>query len=378
MALIESRLVEALHKKADRLHIPLSGTFEVSPICNMDCKMCYVKKSAVQVEREGGLLSTRQWLDLAEEAKKQGTLFLLLTGGEPFFRRDFEELYRKLHEMGFVLSINSNGTLIDEKTVDWLKKMPPSRMNLTLYGTDNETYEKLCNNPYGFSQVERAIELLKEAGICVKLNASITPHNRNDLEQMIRFANDHNTILEIAAYMFPPVRKDKQQIGYNDRLTPRETVDVFQQTMLLQNGADYVKNYYCTMAEKRRKRLTCENKTDRGVQCRAGSSTFWITWDGKMLPCGMMIEPEAYPLQDGFSEAWESLKTKVSAIKLPQECSVCADFELCHTCAAMIYSETGRFDEKPEYRCQMVKEYENSCADCLGISVEELKCLGKK
>ena len=49
--------------------------------------------------------------------------------------------------MGFIISINSNATLIDEKQVEWLSKYKPRCVNVTLYGASNETYKQLCNNP---------------------------------------------------------------------------------------------------------------------------------------------------------------------------------------------------------------------------------------
>ena len=26
-----------------------------------------------------------------------------------------------------------------------------------------------------------------------------------------------------------------------------------------------------------------------GMKCRAGASTYWISWDGKMMPCGILL-----------------------------------------------------------------------------------------
>ena len=46
----------------------------------------------------------------------------------------------------------------------------------------------------------------------------------------------------------------------------------------------------------------CSADLDEGVGCRAGSTAFWLTWDGRMLPCGMMPCPTAYPLEIVQSE----------------------------------------------------------------------------
>lgn len=158
------KLVNYLHMKAGKNGIPLSGTFELSPVCNMQCKMCYVRMTLREIRDSGKRLRTLdEWISLGREAQRQGMLMLLLTGGEPFFWPDFRELYQELKKLGLVITINSNGTLINEKTVEWLKKDPPMRLNITLYGASDHTYESLCGNPRGYTQTIRAIRLLKEA-----------------------------------------------------------------------------------------------------------------------------------------------------------------------------------------------------------------------
>ena len=112
---------------------------------------------------------------MGKEARDSGMLYLLLTGGEPFLRKDFREIYQGLYDLGIIIEINSNGTLIDEQTVAWLREVPPQRINITLYGASDVTYGRLCRNPKGFTQVSRAIRLLKEARINVRLNCSVTP-----------------------------------------------------------------------------------------------------------------------------------------------------------------------------------------------------------
>ena len=157
--LVEPMLTEYLHRKASITKTPISGTFELSPLCNMDCKMCYIKMSKEKQESIARLRTKEEWLNLAKEARNEGMLFLLLTGGEPFLVKNFKELYIELHKMGFCISINTNGTMIDEEVIEWLKKYPPMRINMTLYGASDETYERLCNNPKGFTQVTKALSL---------------------------------------------------------------------------------------------------------------------------------------------------------------------------------------------------------------------------
>ena len=72
-------LTELLFQKATREKIPLNGTLELSPICNMNCKMCYIHKSVKEVkEHPRPMMRLNEWISLAEEMKRQGTLYLLL------------------------------------------------------------------------------------------------------------------------------------------------------------------------------------------------------------------------------------------------------------------------------------------------------------
>ena len=75
-------LSDYLYRKASQQKVPLMGTFELSPVCNFACKMCYVRKTMQQISREGkSLIPWEKWLDLAKQCREAGTLYLLLTGG---------------------------------------------------------------------------------------------------------------------------------------------------------------------------------------------------------------------------------------------------------------------------------------------------------
>ena len=352
-----SKFVDYLHRKADMQGIPLSGTFELTPMCNMKCNMCYVRLTPNQVHASGKNLRTvEQWLTFAEELKEHGTLFLLLTGGEPLTYPGFKKLYSKLNGMGFVLSVNTNATLIDEEMADWFAQNPPQRINITMYGASDETYDKLCHHPTGFTKVKKAIEMLQDRGLNIKLNCSVTPDNVHDLEQIIAYSDERNLILQISSYMFPPLRRNKESIGKNERFSAEECAVVEARIRFLQRGAENLRAYFeniknCKPLEED-ECLECEGD---GVRCRAGRSAFWLTWDGRMLLCAMMDEPQFDPFKEGFEASWNKLREAASEIHLPTACAACEAKEVCRSCAAMVYTETGSYDKKPQYRCDLLK-----------------------
>ena len=353
----EPVLTEYLFQKASRKGIPFSGTFELTPVCNMNCKMCYVRMSKSEQESIRPLRTGKEWIELAKKAKDAGMVYLLLTGGEPFLHPDFPFIMQSLKEMGFVVTINSNGTMIDEKTVEWLKEAPPIRVNITLYGASDETDARLCGNPKGFTKTTKAIQLLREAGIMVRVNCSITPYNKEDIQGIFQFATEKDMPIQVSSYMFPPLRRDASMIGQNKRLTPEEAAYYMAYSEFLLRGREYFLERSSKIPDIVETDDMCMDIGD-GMRCRAGRCSFWITWEGEMTACGM-FPPKKAPnvFEEGFETSWERVKRETSEIRLPAKCAGCSVKDTCRTCAAMVVTETGAFDKVPVYRCEMMKAY---------------------
>ncbi len=380
---LEPRLTNVLFSKASQKKVPLSGTFELSPVCNFSCEMCYVRKSVDEVRNhERKILTKDQWLEIARQAKSEGMLYLLLTGGEPFLWEGFWDLYEELSHMGFLISINSNGSLIDEKVVQKLKDIPPTRINITLYGASDDTYENLCHTRGVFSKVDQAITKLQQADIAVKLNGSLTPANVNDLENCVDYAKKKGLIYETNTYMFPPVRREPDAIGCNERFTPKEAA--------YYNAKSYRAIYGEEMYWKRMEAIvqgaipppgldeSCVDPIDGRIRCRAGKASFWITWDGWMTPCGMMPEPQIDITKGTFRNNWKLLTEVSGKLNVSGICVKCPNQKLCHSCAAMALTETGSTERIPIYLCEMVKEMKYHAVRELSAKKERISKGGKK
>ncbi|MEE0801586.1 MAG: radical SAM protein [Gemmiger sp.] len=346
---------ERLMQKAAHARLPIMSAFELTPACTLNCKMCYVHKSYADVRQEGGLMDAGQWLALAAEARDLGLLFPLLTGGEPLLHPQFREIMAGMQQMGLQVSINSNATLIDEPMARWLGHHCPVRINITLYGASAETYQNLCGDGSAFEKVHRAVELLQQNHVPVKFNASITPENVNDLDEIIAYAHRVGSPIQVATYMFPPLRRDASLVGQNDRLTP-------EQAGLARVRADFLQNnpaWFLGQARRFQHFVPLDQigaGEDRGpmrISCRAGLCSFWLDWHGNMSNCGMYgsvtVERQGRPLRD----AWQELVEKTAAVRYRPACAGCPNQPLCHACIAMVHNECGDLNGRPEYLCRM-------------------------
>lgn len=344
-----------LHARGAKLGLPIAGNFELTARCNFNCPMCYVHLSQEDVNAQGKELTAQQWIKLARQAKDKGMVFALLTGGEPFVRKDFFEIFDAMKAMGILISINSNGSMLEGAVLERLLENPPFRINVSLYGGCAQTYQDMCGQN-AFDRVVNNIRRLKEAGIDVRINLSITQFNRQDIEKIHQIAQELGVHVKATSYMYPSIRTGSD-FGCGTRLCPSEAAEAMVQWDLLRfrpeefelRAANMQK--YIGMEQKE-----CSVDLDEGVSCRAGHTTFWVTWDGRMLPCGMMPDPTVYPLETGFDVAWEKLKAKTKEIRMPPQCSGCEKRDVCSVCAAVCVTETGSFDQVPSYMCQFTEE----------------------
>lgn len=352
-----SKAYDRLWHNAGLNRVPLTGAFELLPVCNFSCKMCYVRKSMSDVNAMGGLLPAEFWLDIVRQAYEAGLLFPLLTGGEPFLYPDFQKLMAEMLSMGLMVSINSNASMIDEPMAEWLSKYRPTRINITLYGASAKTYQNLCGNGDAFARVRRGVELLKHHNIPVKFNTSITPYNVHELEDIITYAKSTGYPIDVASYMFPPVRRDSSMVGTNDRLSPKDAALAKVRADMLLHEPEWLQKQaarfqrFVPLTEELKQELS--SKAPREMECRAGRCSFWVDWQGRLSACGMNSQFNADIRTLGFAESWKQVVEHVNALRYSSVCSNCPNHSLCHACAAMVQNETGTLDGIPKYLCAM-------------------------
>lgn len=356
---------------------PIIGQFELTSRCNLRCKMCYVCESpnnASAVQKE---MPADKWIKLAEQARDAGMLYLLLTGGEVLIRKDFKEIYENVSKMGLSITIYSNATLVTPEFAKWLGRIPPAKFSVTLYGASSETYERVCGNAKGFEQALKGIDLLLEEGINVDIKTTIVRGNENDFEKIGELAAKREITFGMVNYVSP-----RREGCYTDpigqRLTPDDSLEMgkraynyFKRRREEINSKSDIHDDNCITpdgnihstenkgSEGLHEKIVDFNyihKTKSAFECSAGNCSFWVAYNGRMLPCGLLNEPVVYPLEKGFSGAWEDLKTLCRKVPVCKECEECSLKDVCGPCPAKLKAETGHFNKPAPYLCELAKK----------------------
>lgn len=344
-------LSETLVRESIRRRIPISGAFELTSRCNLQCKMCYICQPAREQNIINKERTAKEWIKLAGEARDAGMLFLLLTGGEVFIRKDFKEIYEELSNMGFNINIYTNATLITPQITKWLGRLQPSKISITLYGASPETYQKVCGFADGYKRAVNGIDMLLAEGIVVGLRTTVVMGNAVEFDDLAELADARGIDLGIVNYIAP-----RREAGCTDpvgnRLSPGDLVEY----------EEHVQEYNV----RTNKQVITDNSTKPGenriiegqadaYRCKAGKCEFWVGWDGGMHPCGTFNEPVARPFETGFLKAWEDLGKLCKLVPICEPCQECSIQNYCIKCPARHMLETGCYDKPAPYLCELAK-----------------------
>ncbi len=84
---------------------PVYVQFYITSRCNLTCKQCNIIYANADVRE-----ATTEEIDrIAENLKRIGTAIVLLTGGEPFIRKDLPEIVRSFEKRGIHVRTQTNG-----------------------------------------------------------------------------------------------------------------------------------------------------------------------------------------------------------------------------------------------------------------------------
>ena len=308
--------------------IPLTGTFELTPLCNLDCKMCYVHLNKGQMQG-AKLLSTDEWKQIMKEAVDAGMMYAKLTGGECLTYPGFKELYLYLQSMGVEITVLTNGRLMDDSMVSFFKENPPAVIQITLYGADEEVYERVTGHA-AFVEVVSNIRNAQDAGLPLRIALTPNHYLGKDGEALVRFVHNLNLTYAINSGLFE-AREETGRVLDEYDLNLDDIMRMYHVRRELKGTLELPECNEETLPEIG---TEITEEVQYGVQCGAGRSGFSIDWKGKIYPCNVLRLGGINVLETEFTQAWRTIHSLVMEYPLPVECQGCAYKKVCKSCVA--------------------------------------------
>ena len=161
-------------------------------VCNMKCSHCAIEK--FRENKKDIKLNPLDVKIIADQAHNIGLASICISGGEPLAFPDLEKVIDSIGSYRFVLSIDTNGLLLDEEKIKWLVDKGVDRIHLSLDGleTNHNAFRKVKVNSWQHNV--DILPLCKEYGLGVVINIVATKDlvRSKEMEKQLAFVEQFN------------------------------------------------------------------------------------------------------------------------------------------------------------------------------------------
>lgn len=348
-----SAFLHGLTGKVNDQRVPFSGAIELTERCNLRCAHCYL--GSLRGSRVTGAagdagpaapgsrraeLGTERLLAVLDEAIDAGCLFMMFTGGEPLLRRDLATVYRHVRERGVMVTVFTNGTLVTDEHCALFSELPPSVVEVSLYGATAPTCEAVTGVAGSFERCLEGVERLLDAGVRVGLKTVLLTTNHQELDAMRALAAGYGV----------PFRFDASVSAcFDGDQTPLDLRLPAAQAVAIELADDVRRSQW----RKHYERLKAIPAPEGLYGCGAGISTFFLDSRGVMFPC-LMARSVSHDLAlYDFASGWRDVMPQIRSFEAGgmEECNRCAARGLCDACPGFVALETGAEDGHSDYLC---------------------------
>lgn len=321
-------------------NVPLSVHFDLTYRCNERCVHCYLD------HEDYGEMSAGEVSRVLEELAAAGTLFLTLSGGEIFLRKDFFELLQVARSLHFDVQLKSNGLLITAERAAELKKLGTTRVQVSIYSADPAIHDAITKVPGSLERSLAAVRLLKQHGLTAKIACPLMVQNIGGYEAVLRLAEELDVICVMDLTISPRMDGNLGLLAL--RSSSRQLLPILQDRKLnpLPPAVDDAPG-------------SGEADAYDNIPCSAGHNSCYISPYGDVYPCVQMPLPSGNVRLQSFAEIWYGSRElgRVRAVResAVQICSGCSIRRFCQRCPGIAYMEDGDLLGPSERACELAE-----------------------
>ncbi len=298
MKSISERLFRISRKKK----IPLIVNFEVTHQCNLNCIHCYHLKKKINEE-----LTYEQIKKILISLRDAGTMFLIITGGEPFFRKDILYILKQAKELNFSIIIFTNGTLITQEIAKFISGIVPFSVHISLYSVKEKVHERITGKPGSFEKTMKGIQLLQNNGVNPVIKCPVMNENINSIDELRAWADREGLQIKIDPFIAPCYKNNAIEITLH-----RLPVEMINKTII--NKGLYNINDF---------------KPRENMECFASKNMAGIDACGNVYPCIVWREKFGNIIKEEFKDVFKNMNPDYNWL---EECKDCENLPFCGIC----------------------------------------------
>jgi radical SAM protein with 4Fe4S-binding SPASM domain len=370
--------------------------WEVTKGCNLRCIHCRATATELMSPND---LPTSKALDIISQIADFGNPILVLSGGEPLYRRDIFQLAEYATSRGLRAALATNGTTVTKDVADKIKGSGIKRVSISLDGADATTHDTFRGIPGAFEAAIYGMKNLQQIGVSVQINTTVARHNAHQLPDVLALARNlgadalHTFLLvpvgcgvDIAAEQMVPPEEYERMLNWfydqslNGEIELKATCAPHYFRVLRQRrAADRMagKQQPATPASHHPHEIGPTDMTMPGSTgislrpssgppkghsghpgghpgdmnamtkgCLAGTGVCFISHEGEVFPCGYLPALAGDLRKQNFAEIWND--SEVFGMlrdddNLKGKCGCCEFRHVCMGCRARAFAATGDY-----------------------------------
>lgn len=323
---------------ASEKFVPLVVSWNVTRKCNLKCPHCYINATKEELPNE---LSTEEAKTLIDQICEVSKPLLILSGGEPLLRKDIFELVRYGTEKGLRMGLGSNGALIDDVAAKKLKEAGVKTVSISLDSSIPARHDEFRGVAGSWEKAVSAIKALKENGVLVQVNTTVTQQNHAEIDDIMSLAEQLGVENFHLFFLVPTGRgikiADISPAMYEDMIKATFAKTAKHRLNVRPSCAPQFMRIAKGMGLDMRQWI-------RG--CIAGLYYCRVYPNGDITPCPYLPIELGNVREKSFSEIWftsEVFKALRNFDSLKGKCGECDHRGLCGGCRARAYGLSSDF-----------------------------------
>jgi radical SAM protein with 4Fe4S-binding SPASM domain len=320
--------------------LPVLSEIALTYRCNLACRFCYAACGCRKDPSADELPAKdikRLLKIIAVEALAPSVSF---TGGEPCLRPELPEFVAEGKRLGLWTNLITNGTLVTPELAARLKAAGLDSAQVSIEGGNAELHDAITAVAGSFENAVAGVRNLKEAGLRVHTNTTVSALNKNGLEPLADLVKALGTG-KFSMNMLMPVGSADANMA-ETFISYSEIGGVVQEAARLagERGLEFM--WYSPTP------MCVFNPVPHGLGnkgCAACDGLLSAAPNGDLLPCSSYPEPLGSLLayEGRFRDLWEAerpawFRRKAFAHEL---CATCADLPLCNGGCPLYWQKAG-------------------------------------
>jgi len=316
--------------------IPVAATFSVTYRCILACHHCFLDRKPATADGE---LTLREIESIFDQLRDAGTLYLTLTGGEPFMREDILDIVAAARKRRFAVSLLTSGYLCGNRDIDTLAALWPENVQVSLYGSNGETHDRLTGVTGSFDRAMRTIHGLRSRGIAVTTAVAINTLTAPRAHELARL-----------------LKAEKIPVSYNVIMLPARSGTTDPAALNL--SEEELATLIADLAIPPAGRLAGKGPDD--PPCAAARSVVAIDPYGTVFPCYELNLPAGSLRESSFSELWLAAPFEdIRRLRFRDcdDCPYCTYRALCGRCPALAIRMGGKITDHAILDCRVARAF---------------------